>query len=647
MSVRTVVTLLVIAIGLTAYAIRFERGSAPWEGGARVFADLEPSDIIRLEIDRRHGEGETGAGARAPRIVLERVGERQWNIVDPIRFPAFLPRVQGVLWGLVDMVKVTELTPESTAYSTWEPEGGSDLVVSFRTRQGAEHRVELGVRHPQIDKDLYARVDGEDGVVIVTRYEARTTFTTSLNELRSRALFPIAPQDCLRLSVTSRQGRAEKSMSRVEGDSVWRFDAGSPLAGYLVDRRVLLRTLSALNAWGIETFEDESKDDPVALATAGLDDPEMVVAGTHRRNGVSRLEIGRTIEGDDGEKRVWVRRSSDGDVFTARFGPIGEIRKEAARFRTRDVFDFEGEEIVRLECTTRDSRYAVSRAPAGGVTRRPGHVEEAWIVEDMTRDETFDADGILLREALQDLHHTLIEKFLEPDTADAREGFDVDRHAGSVDIFLKSGARHTVRFFGLSTEEEYAELGAFVVDRSGESSRFLVISRWPQRLLVGSYVFRDRAISTLDPSSVVEVVFSAGRQSWRLAHLDNQWGFSSDQHVVEGEKLDESLLNGVVQSLHRDRFRVYSYAPQLAKTDYVAYGIGKTEFYLRLRITGVKGEYDGFRTLTVGPVQEIGGQKDLHFARCETIPMAFTLRADLARRLEKLVTHLRVLTGEP
>jgi hypothetical protein len=645
MNVRTVVTFLVIAIGLTAYAIRFEGGDAPWQGAGMVFSGIEPSDIVWLEIDRRHSEEDTLAGAGASKIVLERIGESEWEIVDPIQFGAFLPRVQGVLWGITDMVKVHEIPAGSTAHSSWAPENGSDLVVRFRTHQGAEHRIEIGLRHPQIDKDLYARVDGEDGAVIVTRYNARAAFTTSLNELRSRALFPIAPQDCLHVSVKSSKGRADKSMSRVEGSSLWRFDDASPLAGHLVDIGVLRDALVALNSWRVETFEDDVKDDPVALSASGLDRPRMVIEGVHHRNGVTRLEIGNTMNPGEDE-RVWVRRSADGSVFTARSGTVDLISKEAARFRTRNVFEFEGEEIVRLECTTRDGRFIVSKKPTSRAEKQQGLNEERWIVEDVKRGETFDADVILLREALQDLHHTLIEKFLKPDDAAAAESFDVGKHVGQVDILLQSGGQHSVRFFGLATDEAFAKLRAFTASRSGDASRFLVVSRWPQRLFVGSYVFRDRAISTLEPSTVNEIVVSAGKQSWRLARLGNQWGFTSDQHVVEGEKLDESLLNNVVQALHPDRFRVFSFAPDLPKKDYVAYGIGKTDFYLRIQITDVKGHTDGFRTLTVGTVQEIDGQKELHFARCETIPIAFTLRADVARRLEKLVAHLRVVTGE-
>ena len=79
MNVRTVVTFLVIAIGLTAYSIQFESGDAPWEGAGKVFSSIEPSDIVWLEIDRRHSEGETQAGAGASKIVLERRSESEPN----------------------------------------------------------------------------------------------------------------------------------------------------------------------------------------------------------------------------------------------------------------------------------------------------------------------------------------------------------------------------------------------------------------------------------------------------------------------------------------------------------------------------------------------------------------------------------------
>ena len=56
--------------------------------------------------------------------------------------------------------------------------------------------------------------------------------------------------------------------------------------------------------------------------------------------------------------------------------------------------------------------------------------------------------------------------------------------------------------------------------------------------------------------------------------------------------------------------------------------------------------YSGFRTLTIGTRQKIDELTELHFARCDIIPIPFTLTTDIVRKLEKLIAHLRYVTGE-
>ena len=285
---RTTALLFVIAIAVTLYAHFFESRRQVWSGAAEAFGDVEPADIVAFEIVHGLSADEAAAGASARKISLERSGEYGWNITKPVKFRGFVPRIQGVLWEIADMVKVVEVPEDSDDAGKWCDEDGPWVSVNFKTRQGKEHSIEVGRQHPGLKEDIFARLDHK--TIIVARSTARTAFSASLDELRSKALVPVAPADCIAFEVNGSQ-KARKAFRREEKTRRWRFAEGAPLAGLLADRVKTDTLLSELNAWKIKQFILPQEVTDEVLTTYGLDKPRLKLEVEHRRGDRISLEV--------------------------------------------------------------------------------------------------------------------------------------------------------------------------------------------------------------------------------------------------------------------------------------------------------------------------------------------------------------------
>ena len=274
MSGRTLLKLFVVAVALSLYVFFFENTVAPWMKLGKYFPDLEPRDIYEIEISRPALAKDEASGVDVRPILLrhEARGEKApaWWIVEPIQARAFHPRVQGLCYLLADLERVVEVGEGEVPF----PSDGPALKVRFRTRTGSEHTVEVGQDYPDPEWDLCYVREGE--TLFATKQEFRRDSQTSLNEIRSRAIFPVPRIDALGLIVTTADGepkneRAEKTLRR-DGDSKrWRIGLdGKNVVG---DSELISGLLDGLNAWKIVEFVTDEATTPAELAPFGLDRP--------------------------------------------------------------------------------------------------------------------------------------------------------------------------------------------------------------------------------------------------------------------------------------------------------------------------------------------------------------------------------------
>ena len=633
----TTAILALVAVAATVYALKFESGRQVFSSAAEAFENLDPPDIISLEITR----GAADEGGQPSRVILERRGEFEWDIKEPVKFRGFVPRIKGILWEIADMINVGEVPADAADASTWCAESGPqvpDVTVSFTTRKGRRHTIEVGRQLPGLKDDIYVRIGGEAGKLIITRSSVRTAFAAGLEDLRSIALVPIAPVDCAEFSVSGHEN-ANKSFRREEKSGSWRFAKDSPFAGLLADRVITEDLLTDLNSWRIKDFVQPKDVTADFLRERGLDTPRLKLEVVHRRGDRINLEVGKAFS-QNGEELTWLRSAGDGIVFSGGAGPVQKLLGEAERFRTQKVFDFSGVEFAEVRCRGAGGEFVLKPAASDSAEG----TAKGWLVERPGAGDSFTGDAQMVAEAGAELRSLLIRKFIDP-AVGAPQG---EEPLGEVSVKTEAGESHTLRILYRSKDPLDAKFNAFVAERSGDSSRFLIFSKWPGRAEIGAEVFRERSISQLDPGNVAEVVVSRGKTKWVLAFLAGTWSFGGDQDVLEGKKLDDAVINKVISALERSRFRVVGFAPGLEKESYEALGIGTHDFHLRLHMrTFVQDDaHKGFRVITVGSGQKIAGEKGFHYGRVDSFASPFLLDSNFPALLEKLASHLSSITGE-
>lgn len=201
---------------------------------------------------------------RSLQLRIERNARDEWNIVDPLEFPAENAVVQVLLESLatqhgkpaagVDASKVS-LAPPRAVLEIEEDVGGSLL----------KRRVEIGA----IDLDptfAFVRVDGQ---ILRTERALDTTLDRDLHDWRSRSLWTVFPKDIVEVR---RQGSVLLSAEQVARDLTfaavldgnWR--ATAPFSAQL-DPDAFLRWLVAASTMRAQFFIDS----PGALVNYGLD----------------------------------------------------------------------------------------------------------------------------------------------------------------------------------------------------------------------------------------------------------------------------------------------------------------------------------------------------------------------------------------
>ena len=151
---RTTAILVLVAVAVTIYALKFESGRQVFSSAAEAFENLDPPDIISLEITR----GAADEGGKPSRVLLERRGEFEWDIKEPVEFRGFVPRIKGILWEIAAMINVGEVPADAEDAATWCAESGPqvpDVTVSFTTRKGRRHTIEVGRQLPGLKDDVY------------------------------------------------------------------------------------------------------------------------------------------------------------------------------------------------------------------------------------------------------------------------------------------------------------------------------------------------------------------------------------------------------------------------------------------------------------------------------------------------------------
>ncbi len=653
MGPRTVGVLALVALALAAYYYLFERDPPRGRQIGPAFPTLEFPDVEELEL--KPGQMWEASGAKSDGILLKKKSNGEWWIQRP-NVPAHVPRVESIIWSLIELQRISDvpLSEESKVFDRRGPE----VTLRFRTRSGEEHEIEVGLDHPEDQLNLfYARLDHKK--LFLASMVFKKNLNSRLDDLRSRALFPVAPERAIRLEVSG-EPLYRMVLNRVGDSDAWRLESPEPAPA---SRQEVVRLLEELNAWEAESFV---RDEPGDLKPFGLDKPRTAIALTDQDRNVITLQIGNEVpreeSGDEAKKNksVYVRWADKPFVMTASASPAEEVERPPEFLYSKYVLQIGSEEIQTITVSLVDSpeKNYVLRASAPKAQARlvreidPVEVKEShWEVEELSKKLKYTADRDRIRRLLDSLQYLLVKKYVPKPAEPPPPESGLSRPEVKLEILSDTGGRHVLSFFPSPQDGKETEQGVVYVSADEEPFFFQVSCPILDSLIRGGLWFRNRQISRLKSGTLREFQVSLrdsdGEHTWSLGRPRETWslGFSDHYTIRDGRILEQERVRKVAEMLEQDSFRVWEWS--IEKPDLEEEGIADTRFRVRITLTQVEGDDQGFRRLYIGQEKLSERAPVVQWARVDTPELEdlpFYLDRTVANLIFELTDHLKELT---
>jgi hypothetical protein len=278
-------------------------------------------------------------------LVIEGVGERQWQMHKPVEMGAEDDRVRR-LFGRVSALKADSFiqleagapADKLAEYGLAEPR--ADITVTFASREPL--RLLVGKDAPaesRFEELAYMMLSGDD-TVYVARRGLLEEFSEDPTELRNRKIVSMKAADVTGVDATLRAEPPDEDLAGQQGvryaAEQWVWRDGVPVPGSTPER--VAETLADLQ---VESFVTDAATN---LATYGLDNPVAVVTLTDAAGNTRVVRVGSAgpaeadPEGHPRERR-YVSVGDDRSVYLVDLRVLSVIRdliREGNRKGERD-----------------------------------------------------------------------------------------------------------------------------------------------------------------------------------------------------------------------------------------------------------------------------------------------------------------------
>jgi hypothetical protein len=394
---RSFLIMMLVALGLGAYIYFVEMKREPASADdtpakEKVFA-IEPGKIEEVEVRAESGDVTT----------VRKTGDT-WQIAAPQTLEADATEVGGLVSTIesLERQRVIAENPSSVTQYGLEP---PRLVVSFKTAgDAAAKRLQVGKRTPT-GGDLYARVEGDPRVFLISSYLEDSLNKTTFN-LRDKTVLKFGSEAVDGLTLQPQDGRP---VTFAKQDTTWRLT--SPLGAKADFSAVdgLVSRVSQARMKAIESSDASAAD----LKKFGLDKPQATItigAGSTR----ATLALGGKKEGDD--TSVYARDLSRPLVFTVDAALVDDAKKPAADYRAKDVFEFRSFSATGVDFTLNGQAVTFGKEKPAGQDQ--ASAVEVWKV---TKPAAKDVDQTKATDMLTTLSNLRAESFADTPLASGDE----------------------------------------------------------------------------------------------------------------------------------------------------------------------------------------------------------------------------------
>jgi hypothetical protein len=512
MNSKTTCGLIVLAAGLFAYIVFFERRSLDSaeraEQAAQIFPDFDPTQITSIEIHRT-----TNLLLRAERA------DEQWRLAHPL-YPAEPVRIENFLRAVEFLKAYSHISrQELSSYTNARASFGLDppqATVTLRTRTNGISFL-VGIK-TITGEHLYLQRIG-DTRVGVTDARFLAFLPASAEEWRNPLLLQSERLAFDRLTVTN--GPSVFEVRRDATNQLWRME--KPLSAR-ADRNGINLLIQQLRDTRVSQFVT---DDPKAdLDKYGLQPPAMELALALGTNPVFQLQFGNSPTNEPGQ--VFARRLSHSNIVLVPKTLVDRLRKPHEEFRDHTFLSFSTSAVDRIEVQLKDKQPFALALEAG----------RSWRIVAPTNAP---ADPVSVASFFENLARLEIIRF----------------EADSVTDFSAYGLAPPVRQYTLKTTATNAtgitnrilaqiDIGAMPTNsldrvfarRADEASFVYSVSSGATQLPQAAYEMRSRRIWSFASSNVTSVTIAQNGRTNTLAR-DARRAWSSDR--VTHEAIEETL----------------------------------------------------------------------------------------------------------
>ena len=428
---RSFLILLVVALALGAYIYFVESKRDPLASDAKgkVFS-LEPGTLEEIEVKAESGD-----------VTRIRKEGGEWQIAQPAGLTPDTTKTASIASTLesLEEQRVVSENPSSLAGFGLEP---PRITVAFRKAGETEMRRLLVGRKTPTGSDLYAKVDGQQKVILIAGYLEDSLNQTTF-DLREKSALKFARDgvDALKLEAA---GAPAVTFAKKGGD--WRLT--QPIAASA--------DFSAVDAIVSKLFQAQMKgivaeDGTKELAKYGLDKPQAtatVGAGSTQ----ATLALGTKQD----DTSVYARDLTRPLIFTVEATLLDDLKKKPEDVRHKDVFEFRSFNAIGLELTYGGKTYAFSKQKPAAPDA--SSAAEVW---KMTAPEAKDIDQGAFTNLVNALSNLRAESFTDKPVA---SGEDLTVVAKFGDAASPTEERAIVRKSGDKANAiPSSEPGAFVL----------------------------------------------------------------------------------------------------------------------------------------------------------------------------------------
>lgn len=505
--------LVLLALGLLAFIVLFERPNAPPSKAANVpelvFSNWTSDQVISVEVvvpTNQYLRVEKANGA--------------WNLVMPLNYPASTARIESLLQSVRRLNRKYFLSAQELLSQGQDlaPFGLDPAQITINIQLPSQRiELRLGIRTPVGDQ-LYFKVVGMEGV-FATDAAFAEAIPRSANDWRDPALFSLQGLNFNRFEVRARAPLGFE-LERDPTNRIWRLTNPTPARA---DNARINFLFQQFDNWNVAQFVN---DNPNAdLEPFGLRTPAVELVARQGTNDLMVVQFGNSPTND--LNLVYARSLAHSNVVLVPRQWLNQLAVPSVNFRDRRLISAATNPIDRLEVRG-ETPFALERQTNG-----LWQVVEPW---------SFPTDPELMRLFWEGLTGLEVAEFDKDVVTDfAAYGLDKPRRRYTLlqkGIQMPAGPTNLVWAqldFGTNVirREGTNTVERVYVRRTDEKSLNLVNLSDARQLPYDAYQLRDRRIWSFSSNEVQRLTISLGGKTWKVMRgAGRQWVFAANDKPV-------------------------------------------------------------------------------------------------------------------